>query len=176
MPHIEKGLIHVYTGDGKGKTTASLGLAFRAAGHGFRVFMIQFMKGIENRDYGELKFSQTFHNLTMVQFGTGFVGKKPSEFDILSARKGMECAKKAINSGKYDIVILDEINVAINYGLVPLEEVIELIEKKPNGVELILTGRNAPEEIIERSDYVTEMRLIKHPYDRGIGARVGIEF
>ncbi len=172
---MENGLVHVYTGNGKGKTTAALGLAMRAAGHGFKPYMVQFMKGKIN--YGEL---ETAKKIPMVikQFGRpDFVSKeKPDPEDIRLAREGFEHAKNVIFSGEYDIVILDELNVAMDFHLIPAEEVLALIEKRPKTVELILTGRNCPSMIQRVADYVTEMLEIKHPYQEGVTARKGVEW
>lgn len=171
---FKKGLIQVYTGDGKGKTTASLGLALRAVGHEMNVYMIQFMKGKIN--YGELLASKNIPNLTIKQFGRpDFVNKKnPEKVDIDFAKQALKHAKEILN--ECDILILDEINVALDYKLIELEEVIELIKNKPENVEIILTGRYAPKEIIEIADLVTEMKEIKHPYQKGIQARIGVEY
>lgn len=170
-----KGLIQIYTGDGKGKTTAALGLALRACGHGMRVYMIQFMKGDIN--YGELIAAQKLPNLKIVQFGKPtFVNKEnPAQEDIDLAQLALEHAKVVIKGGEYDIVILDELNVAIDFNLVSIEDVIDLIDSKPDNVELILTGRNAKSEIIDRAHLVTNMKKVKHYYDQGVSARKGFE-
>lgn len=176
MVPMEKGLIQVYTGNGKGKTTAALGLALRAAGHGLKVMMIQFMKG--NLQYGELESSKKLSPyLTIQQVGREtFVSKtNPDPIDIKLAQEGLALAKKAILTEEYNMVILDEINVAIDYGLIALSEVLHLLDHKPEGVELILTGRNAKPEVLERSDLVTEMVERKHYYKKGISNRKGIE-
>lgn len=173
---LEKGCVHVYTGDGKGKTSAALGLALRALGHGMRVFMVQFIKGVEHSEYGEIIAAQRIKNFTIVQFGAGFVGHHAKKIDELSAGYGLKYAKEAIQSGRYDVVILDEINMAVYFGLVDEEAVVELIKSKPEGVELVLTGRYASPKIMELSDYVTEMRMVKHPFERGLTARKGIEY
>jgi len=173
---MEKGLIQVYTGNGKGKTTAALGLALRAVGHGLKVFIIQFMKG--NINYGELEAAKKLSPyLTIKQTGREtFVSKDlPDPIDVKLAKEGFTLAEEVIQNGAYDIVILDEINVAIDYGLIPLSQIISLLDKKPPGVELILTGRNAPPEIIEKADLVTEMVEKKHYYKKGIKVRNGIE-
>jgi cob(I)alamin adenosyltransferase len=173
---MEKGLIQIYTGNGKGKTTAALGLALRAIGHGLKVLFIQFMKG--NIDYGELESSKKLSPyLTIKQMGREtFVSKtNPDPIDIKLAQDGFALAKKAILDEEYDIVILDEINVAIDYGLIPLSDLLHLLDTKPRGVELILTGRNARPEIINKADLVTEMVARKHYYEKGVPARKGIE-
>ncbi len=169
------GLVQVYTGDGKGKTTAALGLALRACGHGLSVYMIQFMKG--DIEYGELKAATWIPNLTIIQFGRpDFVDKEnPNKVDFEFAKKALEHAQKIISSDKYDIVILDELNVALDFNLVSLKEVLKLIDSKPKNMELVITGRNAPKEILMRADLVTFMENVKHPYDCGISARCGIE-
>ena len=173
---MEKGLIQIYTGNGKGKTTAALGLALRAVGHGLKVLFIQFMKG--NIDYGELESSKKLSPyLTIKQMGREtFVSKtNPDPIDIKLARDGFALAKKAISNEEYSIVILDEINVAIDYGLIPLSDLLHLLDTKPKGIELILTGRNAKPEIIDKADLVTEMVERKHYYEKGVSARKGIE-
>jgi len=170
------GLVHVYTGNGKGKTTAALGLALRAVGHGLKVYMIQFMKG--SIDYGELIASRQIQNLTIKQFGRAeFVDKEnPKEVDISLAEKALSHAKIVLAERKYDVVILDEINVALEWKLINLNDVIELIQQRPTNVELILTGRYAPPKIIAIADLVTEMKERKHPYQKGIEARKGIDY
>ncbi|MFQ5909370.1 MAG: cob(I)yrinic acid a,c-diamide adenosyltransferase [Thermoplasmata archaeon] len=170
------GLIQVYTGTGKGKTTASLGLALRACGHGLKVYMIQFMKG--RIDYGELKAVDKIEGLTIEQFGRPeFVDKdNPSEEDVKLAREALQKSREIILSGKYDMVILDEINVAIEWNLIRLEDVIDLLERKPANVEVILTGRYARKEIIDLADLVSEVREVKHPFKRGMHSRVGVDF
>jgi cob(I)alamin adenosyltransferase len=175
MP-LTKGTVQVYTGNGKGKTTAALGQALRACGHGLRVVMIQFMKGSEN--YGEVMISGKVPGFTLVQSGLPtFVEKgNPSEEDLRLAREGMDRARKAIADGTWDIVILDEINVAVDYGLVGVEEVLDLVRKRPAAMEMILTGRYAPEEFLEVADLVTEMREVKHHYADGQEMREGIEY
>jgi cob(I)alamin adenosyltransferase len=173
---LEKGLVQVYTGEGKGKTSAAFGLALRATGRGLRVFVIQFIKG--GFDYGELYVVQRIPNLKLKAFGQGkFVTQiPPSKKDIALAKEAYELAKRVVESGEYDIVILDEVNVALQLGLLSLEEVLNLIKAKPKNVELVLTGRKAPKEIIEIADLVTEMREVKHPYTQGVKPRKGIEY
>lgn len=173
---MEKGLVQVYTGNGKGKTTAALGLALRAVGSGLRVFIIQFMKG--SMEYGELVSARKLYpHLTIERTGReGFVSKShPDPADIKCAQEGFILAKKAIENRQYDVVILDEVNMAVDYGLIPLSDLIQLIDSKPETVELILTGRNARPEIMEKADLVTEMVDRKHYYDKGVKARKGIE-
>ena len=176
MPKLEKGLVQVYTGDGKGKTTAAFGLALRAIGRGLKVYIIQFIKG--GFDYGELYVIDKLPNVTLRAFGRGrfVVEQPPPKEDVRLAEEALELAEKVIKSGEHDVVILDEVNVALHLKLISLERVLELIKSKPKHVELILTGRYAPKEIIEIADLVTEMREIKHPYKRGYQARMGIEF
>jgi cob(I)alamin adenosyltransferase len=172
---LEKGYIHIYTGPGKGKTTSALGLGLRAAGAGYKVYMIQFMKG---RKYSELDSLEHIPNFSYVQFGRDeFVSKKkPEQIDIDLAKKGFKHAKKIVKDEKHDMIILDEINVAVDYNLIPVEMVLKLLKEKPEKVELILTGRYAHPEIIKIADLVTEMLEIKHPYQYGVNARKGIDY
>lgn len=172
----EKGLVMVLTGNGKGKTTSALGQAIRAIGHGFNVYMIQFMKG---RKYGEIIAAEKYlSDFTVENFGLdSFVMKdNPAPVDIELAKKGLQRARELIMSEGYDMIILDEINVALDFKLVSLEEALELIKNKPPKLNLILTGRNAPPEIIEIADMVSEVKEIKHHYAAGIKDRAGIEF
>lgn len=173
---MERGLVQVYTGNGKGKTSAAFGLALRAIGRGLRVYVIQFIKG--GFDYGELYVVDRLPNLTLKAFGRGrFITKKPAgKEDVELAEKALALAEETVKSGEYDIVILDEINVALNLKLIGLRKVLELIKNKPKHVELVLTGRYAPDEIIEVADLVTEMREVKHPFNKGYQARKGIEY
>lgn len=176
MSKTEKGLIMVYTGNGKGKTTAALGQALRAAGHGFRVLVINFMKG---RDYGEVKAAEFLPNLKIVKAGRDkFVNREnPDPEDLRLAEKGFALAKEAVKSGRYDLVILDEINQVVSYNLIPLQEVLDLLDYSRNpDVHVILTGRDAPPEFLERADLVSEVREIKHHYTSGIKAQKGIEY
>jgi cob(I)alamin adenosyltransferase len=171
---MTKGYVQVYTGDGKGKTTAALGLAIRAAGAGFKVFIAQFLK---KGDYSEIKALERFSDLiTVEQFGLGrFVRGKPAPEDIEAARTGLESVKKILASGKHQMVILDEANVAAVCGLVSIDDLLAVIEQKPPRVELILTGRGAAPQVIERADLVSEVKAIKHYFNDGVKARVGIE-
>ena len=167
------GYVHVYTGNGKGKTTAAFGLAIRAAGNGYRTSIGQFLKGVK---YGELEIERFTNGLVKVrQFGKPDFVHKITEEDKILAKKGFEECKKAIFSGKYHIVILDEINVAIYFKLIDTKDVVELLKTRPEGVEIVLTGRYAPEELIKMADLVTEMKEVKHYYQKGIEAREGIE-
>jgi len=169
-----QGLVIVHTGNGKGKTTAALGLAFRALGHGFRVLMVQFIKG--SWKYGELASAKKFENFTLVPMGRGFVSTDGdiAEEDRQAAAEALEFARMKLPD--YDMVILDEVIYALGFGLVTESAVLELIAAKPPGTHLVLTGRNAPEKIVEAADLVTEMREIKHPYKKGIKAQRGVEF
>jgi len=170
---LAKGYIQVYTGNGKGKTTAALGISLRAACAGNRIFMGQFMKGT---DYSELKTVDHLPKFEMEQFGDAhFISGKPSEEDILSAKKGLAKMKEVLTSGDYDLVIFDELNTALHFKLIPVEEALSVLDMKPDKTEVILTGRYAPDEIIDRADLVTEMREVKHYYTTGVNARTGIE-
>ena len=169
-------MIQVYTGDGKGKTTAAIGQAIRAIGHNFKVLMIQFMKG--DSTYGEIIASQKISNFEIKQFGLPTFVKKgePSPEDLRLAQEGLTFAKKALQDNKYQMIILDEINVAIDYGLVKLSEVLELIKNCPKSIELILTGRYASKELLDLADLVSEIKEIKHPYMQGYVSREGIDY
>ncbi len=170
---LNKGYIQVYTGNGKGKTTAALGIALRAICAGNKVFMGQFMKG---QDYSELKAPDFIPTLKIEQFGDPeFLKGEPTPKDYENAKKGLNTIKEAIVSGNYDMVILDEINTTLFFKLIELEDVLEILALKPENMELVLTGRYAPEEIIEVADLVTEMKEIKHYYTKGVMARRGIE-
>lgn len=176
MPKLERGLVQVYTGEGKGKTSAAFGLTLRAIGRGLKVYIIQFIKG--GFDYGELYVVNKLPNLTLRAFGKGeFVTEEPpGKEDVTLAQEALKLAEEIVKHGEHDIVILDEINVALNLSLVRIERVLELIRNKPKHVELVLTGRNAPQEIIEKADLVTKMKEVKHPYSKGYKARKGIEY
>lgn len=169
------GLLQVYTGDGKGKTTASLGLALRAVGHGMKVCMFQFMK---NSDiYGEVRLGDKMPGLTILPVGRHeFVNlKNPEALDIELARSGWEKAKVAISSGDYDIVILDEINVVLSCGLLPVHEIVGFLAEPHAGTEIVATGCWAPQALLDAADLVTEMKNIRHPYTQGIESREGID-
>lgn len=177
MANLTQGLIQVYTGNSKGKTTAALGLAVRAVGHGFGVYIIQFMKG--RTDYGELNAIQKLApECQLEHFGRqGWVRKgNPAAEDIEEAGRALSRAREVMLSGDFDIVICDEILNAVWFELVPEEDVLQLLEAKPPQVEIVLTGRNATDRIKAKADYVTEMVQIKHPYEQGIDARKGIEY
>lgn len=171
---IGKGFVHVYTGNGKGKTTCALGLVLRACGAGLRVFLAQFLK---SREYSELAALERLRDLVTVrQYGSGrFVRGNPSGEDRRLTRLGFEEVRKALVSCQYPLVVLDEANVAVRYGILSVDDLLDLIESKPDGVELVITGRDAAPELIERADLVTEMREVKHYYTEGVGARKGIE-
>ena len=170
----QKGYVQVYTGNGKGKTTAAFGLALRAAGAGLPVFIAQFAKAGE---YSESVALQRFSDLiTLRQYGSGrFIRGEPSEEDVRAARKGLQETGEALHSGKYRLVILDEANIATFFGLFPVEDLLALIQDKPVDVELVITGRNADPSVLNRADLITEMREIKHYYVNGVRARKGIE-
>jgi cob(I)alamin adenosyltransferase len=169
-----KGYIQVYTGNGKGKTTAAIGLSVRAVGAGKKVFFAQFVKG---QLYSEVKAIQQYlPNITIQQYGLDcFIYNTPTAEDIAIARKGFEEVATIIRSGEYDVVVLDEANIAIYYQLFTVEELIDLLQQKPEQTEIIITGRNASEKLIAFADLVTEMKEIKHYYTQGIKARKGIE-
>ncbi len=171
---LKKGCVQIYTGNGKGKTTAALGLALRATGAGFKVFIGQFAKGLPCSEHKAI--AEFAPGITVKQFGREcFIRSTPDDDDIRLARKGFSEIRKIVASRKYDMVILDEITVANKYRLVEVEDVLELIEAKPASVELVLTGRNADKRLIRVADLVTEMKEVKHYYKSGLPARVGIE-
>lgn len=173
---MSKGLLIVFTGNGKGKTTAALGMALRAAGHGLKVLILQFIKGAWS--YGELEALKRFDEIEIEPLGSGFTWKKETlEEDARLARSGWERAVTAMTESPYDMIILDELNYVLSYGLLPLELVLEAISKRPAKLHVVVTGRNAPEELVRAADLATEMRQIKHPYhDHGVKAQPGIEF
>jgi cob(I)alamin adenosyltransferase len=175
---IERGLVHVYTGDGKGKTTVSLGLALRALGWGLNVMMVQFIKGY--REIGEVKFSEKYpDSFKLHQFALDL--KRDIDAHKVLARKeeagkAMSFAEDVVNSGEYDLVILDELAVAVHYNLIDLDRALKLMKNKPEHVELVITGRDAPVDMILAADYATEMRLLRHPYQKGMQARPGVDY
>ncbi len=169
-------MIRVYTGNGQGKTTAALGLGLRAHGMGLKVYMVQFMKGI--KECGECEAVKRMTDFDIIRFGgVGFVRKdRVTQKDKNLAHQGLEQAKKIVASGKYDLIILDEINVALDFGLIELGDVLDLIKATPKKIELVLTGRDVHPEVIKVADLVTEMKEIKHYYKKGVKARRGLEY
>lgn len=175
------GMVHVYTGNGPGKTRSALGMAMRALGHGYNVYIIQFMKGRwrGEEEFGEIETAKKLEGIQIARFGTGKLiqeGEEPEEADKKLALEGIKQARELMNEGDYNVVILDEVNIAIYFGLVELEEILSLLEQGPEYVELILTGRKARREIREKADYLVIHNVIKYPYQRGVEARIGIEF
>ena len=176
MAKKSKGLVQVFTGNGKGKTSAALGAVLRALGHGLRVYIVFFMKG--KYPYGEFSTLPKLPNVEIASFGLRCL-IDPSNInpeEIEQAKLALSAARKATLSGNYDMVVLDEVNVAVYFKLIELDEVVKLMEDKPPNVELILTGRYADAKLIELADLVTEMVKLKHPYDKGVKARKGIEY
>lgn len=173
---MEKGLLIVFNGNGKGKTTAALGMALRAAGHDMRVLILQFIKGAWK--YGELDALKRLQQVEILPLGTGFTWQKENlEEDRRLAEAGLQKATRAIRRGAYDMIILDELNYVLSYGLLPVNLVLDVIKTRPARLHLVVTGRNAPEELLTAADLVTEMRNLKHPYhDQGISAQKGIEY
>jgi len=179
LPETRRGLIIVHTGPGKGKTTAALGTAFRAVGQGLKVLMVQFIKG--SWHYGELDAAKMLGDgkFEILPMGRGFVkvgAEKPDPEDVRLVEEAWKFAAGKIQSGDYDMVILDEINYAISYRMLDPEAVVEVLRQKPEMVHVILTGRNAHPAIVDCADLVTEMREVKHPYQKGIMAQRGIEY
>ncbi|MCX5678286.1 MAG: cob(I)yrinic acid a,c-diamide adenosyltransferase [Candidatus Omnitrophica bacterium] len=171
---LKKGLVHIYTGDGKGKTTAAFGLALRAAGAGLKVCIYQFIKG---PGFNENKIFGNIGKIKIEQCGRGpFIRTKPTPKDIECASRGFKKVCRIIDSGLYDLVILDEVNVALKIGLIKTSDMLVLIRQKPVFVELVMTGRCCPKSLFRYADVVTEMRKIKHPFDKGVMARKGIEY
>jgi cob(I)alamin adenosyltransferase len=171
---FEKGYIQIYTGDGKGKTTAALGLSLRAAGAGLSVYIAQFIK---SGGYSEIKALSRFADMiTVEQFGRGrFIKGRPLAEDVAAAQKGLKAVRKALTAGRYQVVIMDEGNVAAMCGLFPVEALLEIMSQKPVDVELVITGRGADARVIEMAGLVTEMKAVKHHYQDGVDARIGIE-
>lgn len=172
----KKGLLMVFTGDGKGKTTAALGMALRASGHGMKTLVLQFIKG--NWRYGELAASDKIPEIALRPLGSGFTWlKRDLAEDRQLAEAGWTQVEEALQSGEYDLIVLDELNVALSYGLLPVDKVVQSLERRPASLHVAVTGRGAPEELIRAADLVTEMRALKHPYaDQGIKAQPGIEY
>jgi len=173
----QKGLILLYTGNGKGKTTAALGLVLRAAGHGYKTAIIQFIKNLENT--GEIKAAKKIfaEHLEIYPMGTGFTWDAKDRDELRrAAEKGWELAREKIHSGNYSMVILDELTYALNYGLLDQKQVISCLRQKPPELHIIITGRDASAELIALADLVTEMKEVKHPYQQGVKASKGIEF
>jgi cob(I)alamin adenosyltransferase len=171
------GKVQIFTGDGKGKTTAALGLAFRAAGRGLKVLMIQFLKAPDTSgEHFAVKALEPM--ITIKPMGRkGFIGRRGGEpLDAVMAKRALEEARMAMLGGEYDMIILDEVNYAVYFGLISVEDVVNLMDSRPEQVELILTGRYARPEVTSRADVVVEMKKIKHHYDKGVGAREGIEY
>ncbi|HCC71716.1 MAG TPA: cob(I)yrinic acid a,c-diamide adenosyltransferase [Bacteroidales bacterium] len=170
-----KGYIHVYTGNGKGKTTAAFGIALRAAGAGKKIFIAQFVKGKIYSEVGAL--DKFLPQIKLVQYGRGcFIVREPVNDDIEAARRGLAETGKIINEGNYDMVILDEACIALYYNLFSTDELIDILKKKNEECEIIITGRYAPQELIDYADLVTEMKEVKHYYSSGVKAREGIEY
>jgi cob(I)alamin adenosyltransferase len=172
----ELGLVHVYTGEGKGKTTAALGLALRSWGHGLRVCIIQFMK--HGEDYGEVQALRRLEGIDLYQFGSDhFIDENSrNPEDIELAHRALKLAKDVLCCQDYDVVILDEINMAMYFGLIPVEGVLDALHCRTPGVEVVLTGRNAPNAILDEADLITQMVAMKHPYESGVMARKGVEY
>ena len=171
---MKKGYLQVYTGNGKGKTTAAIGLAIRAAGAGLRVLLAQFVKGMK---YSEIKALQRFSDLiTIRQYGRGcFIEKEAGQEDIDAAVAGLKDVRECLREGLYDVVILDEANIAVFFSLFTVDELLEVIRERKPECEVVVTGRYAPQKLIDEADLVTEMREIKHYYANGVEARTGIE-
>ena len=169
----DKGYIQIYTGNGKGKTTCALGLSLRAICNGYSVFFGQFLKG---QDYSELKAVESLQNFTIRQYGTAnFVFNNPSEKDIQMEKEGLSDIKREMLTNNYDIIVMDEVNIAIHKNLITVDDVIDILKLRPENTEMILTGRYAHEKLIEIADLVTEMKEIKHYYTQGVMSRAGIE-
>jgi cob(I)alamin adenosyltransferase len=170
------GLVQIFTGDGRGKTSAALGTVIRALGHGLKVYIVFFMKG--DYAYGERHILNQLPGVTMVSFGNDdFVyPEKIKPEQVAQAGKALEAARSAMLSGKYDVVVMDEVNLAATFKLIAVDDILQLIKDKPPNVELILTGRRADPRLVQMADMVTEMVKIKHPYDQGIPSRMGIEY
>ena len=173
---MRKGLLIVFTGSGKGKTTAALGMVLRAAGHGMRTLVVQFLKGTWK--YGELEAIKKIPEIDILPVGSGFTWKKNTvDEDLRLAREGWDMAAEAIKRSEYDIIVLDELSYVLSYGLLPQNEVLAVLFERPKHLHVVVTGRSASEELISMADLVTEMREVKHPFhDQGIKAQEGIEY
>jgi cob(I)alamin adenosyltransferase len=171
---LVEGYVQLYTGDGKGKTTAALGLALRASGHGLHTYVGQFMKG---QRYGEIEALRDHPFIVLEQYGDPRCIRREevTTEHVAQAHQGLERARAAMLSGDYDLIVLDEVNVSIWFGLLTTEEVLAFLDQRPEHVEVLLTGRRAPQALIDRADLVTEMRQVKHYYEQGVTARLGIE-
>lgn len=176
-PQPRKGLVTVFTGDGKGKTTAAIGTAVRAAGYGLRVFIIFFLKG-KMFSQGEVTALSRFPNIETIGFGaSNWIKKGAANVEAnAQAQKALQASVEAVKSGRYDLVIMDEVNGAVDFGLIPVEDVLRTLEVRPDSVDVLLTGRHADQRIIDAADVVTEMRNVKHAFERGIKAREGIDY
>jgi len=173
MSSLEKGYIHIYTGNGKGKTTASFGLALRAAMFGKKVYIGQFVKGMA---YEETKCTSYIPGITIEQFGTEcFINREPEEEDIIRAKKGLEKCRQSLSNGEYDVVIMDEVTIAVFYKLLSDEDIISVLKEKAEQVEVVLTGRYASEKLIAIADLVSEIKEVKHYYSEGVLSRPGID-
>jgi cob(I)alamin adenosyltransferase len=175
MARLKKGYVHLYTGNGKGKTTAALGLALRAAGAGLRVYIAQFAKGTATSELKPLKKLSGL--ITVRQFGrSSFIKGNPSRVDVEYAARGIAAVKKTFADGRYDMVVLDELCCACRCSLVSTREVLAMLKSRPGGIEVVITGRNAPDELVKAADIVTEMKEVKHYFMSGVQARRGIEY
>jgi cob(I)alamin adenosyltransferase len=172
----ERGLVIVHTGKGKGKTTAAMGMAMRCVGHGMKVGIVQFVKGVW--DTGERRVLARFPDLCVMRaMGEGFTwDTQDLKRDLAAARRAFDAAKEMIADSSFRMVVLDELNIVLRYGYLPLDEVLETLRNKPHGLHVVVTGRNAKEELIEAADLVTEMALVKHPFRAGVKAQAGVEY
>lgn len=173
-----QGLVHIYTGNGKGKTTAAIGLGVRAYGRGFKVLMVQFLKGSETGEMKTLKMLEPGFVLYRSKEVKGFfwnMNEEQKKELKKNTREALDYAVKAASSGEWDIIILDEVMGAITNGLIPVQDIVDFIKNKPERLEVVLTGRNAPPELVELADYVSDINAVKHPMERGVAARKGIE-
>lgn len=176
--HLERGLVHVYTGEGRGKTSAGLMVALRAAQHGYKVLIVQFLKEIRSSE--QAAFEERFPEVEFLTLGEGFFrilnDRKPEAIHREAAKEAFRLASVKIASGQYDVVVLDELNNAIHYGFIPISDVVTMLLARPKHVEVVVTGRDASKKLIAIADYASEIKKIKHPYDAGVLARKGIDF